>query len=487
MPSRQTTRSGLLSDVARHLILPSGIVSTGWRAVREKAAQVGIEYDEWQDGLGRAILAKRKDGQYAAGIGGVFISICRQVGKTFTIGSMIVMLCILFPNLKVLWTAHRTRTASETFKSLQGIVGRKSIAPFVAAIRRTNGEQEIEFTNGSRIMFGARESGFGRGFDDVDVLVFDECQILTEKALDDMIPATNAAANALVLYMGTPPKPTDQAEVFKARRREALSGAAEDMVFVEVSADPDADSEDRGQWRKANPSYPHRTPESSILRMKRQLGDESFRREGMGIWDDDMPGSRLISKREWDATGVLEPPADGLRSFGVAFSRDGSRLALAGCVKHTGGLHVELVDHFEGDVDDGIAALADWLAERKDVTAQIVMAGAAGSPVLYQALRDRGVPKPVLVVASTAQYQTGNAMFHDGIKDESITHLLIDGQSRLDASVAVCDKKAARNGGWGWSATTHDGDETPLEAGSAAVYGARTSKRKPGRRAEVIL
>ena len=487
MPSRRTTRSGPLSEVARHLILPSGIVSTGWRAVREKAAQVGIVYDEWQDGLGRAILAKRADGQYAAGIGGVFISICRQVGKTFTIGSMIVMLCILFPGLKVLWTAHRTRTASETFKSMQGIVNRKALASFVAAIRRTNGEQEIEFTNGSRIMFGARESGFGRGFDDVDVLVFDECQILTEKALDDMIPATNAADNALVLYMGTPPKPTDQAEVFKARRREALSGTAEDMVFVEVSADADADSDDRAQWRKANPSYPHRTPESAILRMKRQLGDESFRREGLGIWDDDMPGSRLISAREWADTGVLEPPADGLRSFGVAFSRDGSRLALAGCVKHADGLHVELVDHFEGDVDDGIAALADWLAERKDVTAQIVMAGAAGAPVLYQALRDRGVPKPVLLVASTAQYQAGNAMFHDGIKDGSVTHTAIEGQARLDASIAVCDKVAARNGGWGWKATTHDGDETPVEAASAAVYGARTSKRKPGRKAEVIL
>ena len=33
----------------------------------------------------------------------------------------------------------------------------------------------------------------------------DEAQILTEKAMEDMVPATNAAPNGLVLMMGTPP------------------------------------------------------------------------------------------------------------------------------------------------------------------------------------------------------------------------------------------------------------------------------------------
>ena len=39
----------------------------------------------------------------------------RQVGKTFWVGAMIVALCTLFPGLTVLWTAHRTRTATRTF------------------------------------------------------------------------------------------------------------------------------------------------------------------------------------------------------------------------------------------------------------------------------------------------------------------------------------------------------------------------------------
>ena len=84
-----------LSDVARHVVLPKGIVSTSWPRVKAQARLCGIEYDDWQDGLGRCMLGKQRNGLYAAGIGGVVISICRQVGKTFTIGTMIVMLCIL--------------------------------------------------------------------------------------------------------------------------------------------------------------------------------------------------------------------------------------------------------------------------------------------------------------------------------------------------------------------------------------------------------
>ncbi len=199
--------------------------------------------------------------------------------------------------LKVLWTAHRTRTSDETFKFMCALVRRKAISRFVdGEPRRANGQQEIVFVNGSRIMFGVRENGFGRGFDSVDIEVFDEAQILTERALDDMIPATNAARNPLIAYMGTSPKPSDPSEVFSMRRDEALKGDSADMLYVEFSADKDADLNDRRQWAVANPSYPHRTGEAAILRMKKNLGDDSFRREGLGIWDETTVSSAINPK-----------------------------------------------------------------------------------------------------------------------------------------------------------------------------------------------
>ncbi|EUA66061.1 hypothetical protein I541_5677 [Mycobacteroides abscessus] len=59
------------------------------------------------------------------------------------------------------------------------------------------------FTNGSRILFGARESGFGRGFSDVDILVFDEAQIMTEGTLEDMAQRRTWLRNPLTFMMGT--------------------------------------------------------------------------------------------------------------------------------------------------------------------------------------------------------------------------------------------------------------------------------------------
>ncbi|MDK7123247.1 terminase, partial [Pauljensenia sp. UMB6358] len=78
----------------------------------------------------------------------------------------------------MLWTAHRSKTSGETFKSMQGIVNRPQLRRFVASIRRANGQEAIEFVNGSRVLFGAREQGFGRGFAEVDIEVYDEAQIL---------------------------------------------------------------------------------------------------------------------------------------------------------------------------------------------------------------------------------------------------------------------------------------------------------------------
>src|SRR5512139_2765601 len=90
---RPPTKPGRLSDLARHVVLPSGITSTGWPAVRDLLGDFGISFDEWQDGLGRAILAKRADGIYAATVGGVVLSIPRQVAKTFFVSRLLVALC----------------------------------------------------------------------------------------------------------------------------------------------------------------------------------------------------------------------------------------------------------------------------------------------------------------------------------------------------------------------------------------------------------
>lgn len=475
--------SSRLSDLARHLVLPDGIVSTAWPSVAAQLKRMETPLDPWQQGLVTAALGKRADGLYAAGIGGVVASIPRQVGKTYTIGALCFALAMVTPGTLILWTAHRTRTHAETFGSMAGMAERPSIKPHVASVRRANGEQMIVFRNGSRILFGARESGFGRGFAKVDVLIFDEAQILTEKAMEDMVPATNAAPNGLVFMIGTPPRPSDPGEVFTLRREAALSGDDPDVMYVELSADEGANPDDRAAWRRANPSYPHRTGEGAILRMRKLLGSvESFRREGLGIWDKRQVGRRAFPAGVW-AKRVGDAPASGVRSFGVKFTPDGSHVAVAGAIKSADGrVHVDGIR--EAPMSDGTQWLVDFLVERKDSAAQIVIDGKSGVGYLVNALRAEGVGKLTIQVPTVDQAIAAHGMLDRAVVQGEFTHSAQDDLSE-QAEHAI-RREIGKAGGFGWAPEHEDGSVALLDAVTLAFYAAKTTKRNPGRRQQFL-
>lgn len=511
-PTPQTKRSTRkLSDVARHVVVPSGVVSTGFPAVEKRIAEFGERFDEWQRGIGQLALSKRENSEYACTVGGITLSIPRQVAKTFLVSRIVFAMCTLFPGLMVIWTAHRTRTSNETFVKMKGLAAKAKVRPYIENVRSTNGEQEISFKNGSRILFGARESGFGRGFDEVDIEVFDEAQILTERALEDMIAATNQSRHehgALVFFMGTPPRPIDPGEAFKARRREAtavqaLRDSGEevefDSMYVECSADRNADPDDRAQWRKANPSFPDRTPLRSMLRLRKMLPSvESWLREALGIWDSDDSGSRLVSAELWERQGrdaeqvTALRAAEANRTFGITFSLDGKRVAVAGGMKHAGGAHAEVVDGFSGHMSEGLDALAAWLAEepRREKTALYAISGRSHAEVLSRKLVDLGVPRKAVHILNSPEYFAACSMYEVGLRDGSVTRSADESanQELLDRSVAVCDKKLRGTAGsWSWEVTVPGGDETPLEAVSVAVWAALTTKRRPGRKSRAVV
>ncbi|MCC3277524.1 hypothetical protein LJ753_16795 [Arthrobacter sp. zg-Y20] len=482
-----SVRSGdpKLSEVARHLILPSGIVSSDFPLLAVQLERMQTPLDEWQRGLMMSVLAKREDGMYACGIGGAVISIPRQVGKTYTIGALIFALCAQNPGMLVLWSAHRVRTHNETFKSMDAMSQRPAVRPYVRRVLTGAGTEAVEFTNGSRILFGARESGFGRGFAKVDVLVLDEAQILTEKAMEDMVPATNAAPNGLVLMMGTPPRPADPGEVFINRRAAALSGEDEDVLYVEFSADPGANPDDRKQWRIANPSHPRRTTETAILRMRKLLGSaESFLREGLGIWDEAALTKKAIKPATWAARKVVPDavPEDGRRVYAVRFAVDGSGVALAAAMRpEQGPVHVEGIK--VASMGEGTRWLVDWLLDRHAKAAQIVIDGKSGVGYLVNALIEGGVPKTVILTPGTDAVVAAHSMLESAINSNEITH---SGQKELDDQVRVAEKrKIGSTGGFGWAAP--DGESvTLLDAVTLAHWGAKTTKRRPGRKASFL-
>ncbi|ASR86744.1 terminase [Mycobacterium phage Findley] len=463
--------SAPLSEVARHVIAPDGIVSTAWPSVRATCDAMGLGFDLWQDDLGKLICAKRSDGLYAADM--FAMSIPRQTGKTHLLGALVFALCIKTPNTTVIWTAHRTRTAAETFRSMQGLAKRDKIAPHILNVHTGNGKEAVLFKNGSRILFGARERGFGRGFAGVDVLIFDEAQILTENAMDDMVPATNAAPNPLILLAGTPPKPTDPGEVFTVLRADALAGDVDDVGFVEISADEDADPDDRSQWRKMNPSYPHRTSARAILRMRKALGDDSFKREAMGIWPKINVHQAVVKPARWRELIDLGPEDRvAPNALGVDMSH-GLAISVGACwLMDDEARHVE-----EVWAGTDTAAVVDWIAERAGRRTPVLIDSVSPAAALAPELKARKVKVKLTGAADMAK---GCGLFENGINADTLTH---GDQPALNDALGGARKRPIRDaGGWGWDRRDPSCVIHPLVAVSLALLGAADGKpRRAGR------
>ncbi|WP_051179729.1 DEAD/DEAH box helicase family protein [Nocardia concava] len=463
-----------LSEVARHVVAPEGIRSTGWPSVRDTCRRLGWGFDRWQDGAGRLILAKRADGLYAADT--VVISIPRQVGKTYLIGCIIFALCLLFPRLTVIWTAHRKTTAAETFEAFDAMAQRPKVAPHIRQVLRGKGDEKIIFNNRSRILFGARESGFGRGFSKVDVLVFDEAQILTDATLEDMAAAQNVAPNPLTFMMGTPPRPKDPGEAFTLMRQEALDGEADGSLYIEISADRGADLMDRAQWRKANPSFPKRTSERAMLRLRKKLkAEESWAREAMGIWDELDRHRPLVSARAWTAMAAPGPD-DGTKpnALGVDMSHD-KQISISACW-----LGEEEQAHGE-EIWAGLDtdAAANWIAERAGRRIPIVIDNMSPASELAPRLRAK---RCRVITTSGPDMAKACGQLHSKIRADRFTHA--DQEATANAMAAARKRPIGTAGGWGWDQRDETAFIAPIVSMTLALFGALATtkpKRSTGR------
>lgn len=320
-----------LSEVSKKLVIPQGITGSYWPRLRQTCTQkLGITLDRWQDDVNGLALAKRADGTLAHTISGLGMSIARQAGKTFTITSLNFSLCVEYPGLLCIWSAHHSATHEQTFIAMQGFAKRTKIEPFIKKVYTGSGEEEVRFFNGSRILFGARERGFGRGIPGVDVLISDEGQIMSQRAMENMLATMNTSRLGLHIYCGTPPKPGDNSENWLRMRDEAWSGESTDLAWVEFGADDGADLDDREQWGKANPSYPHRTPFVAFLRLRKKLSDDGFRREALGLYDES-EGSVFDVVRWADLKDLeINAPSQAALMVDVSPDRRWSSIGIAG-------------------------------------------------------------------------------------------------------------------------------------------------------------
>lgn len=492
MPKSQTaTSTPRLSEFARSFVFPKTITKTVWTRVEAKGLEIGLGFDWWQRQLGTVCLGYDDKGKFAATVGGIGLSIPRQVGKTYFVLALLFILAILFPGFQAVWTSHHLATTNKTLTTARGMARRKKIAPHIRTVRTSHGEGAVEFSNGSIIMFGARSQGFGRGFDKIDCEVFDEAQILDTKALEDMIAATmqtQISYGALLFFMGTPPRPGDKSDAFEGRRTKALDGKAKNAVWLEISADPKSDVNDEAQYPFMNPSFPKRTPIESIERLRENLvDDDSWNREGRGVWDS-LVSSRVIDEITWEKQGDPASMAIDRLTLSIEVPPDRSRAAvgLAG-LRPDGRWHVELDEERKG-VDWAVA----WVkarAEKNRLHAVVVdeMSG------LVEKRRDRHylIGTDILVTLAAAEGRDmaiACSKFYDGIHDGSVFHT---NQPQVNVSLSVATKRPLA-GSWAWNRKDATSNISPVVAETLALWGAqndnvnRPTRRTDSRRAVVL-
>lgn len=488
----------------RALVEPKGARANSWEDVADLSSRAGIVLDGWQEIILRAAMGERSDNTWAAKRVGV--SVPRQNGKSQLLVARALAGVLLFGEKKIVISAHQADTARESFSKLVEILeadGNEWLMERVKpnGIMNAINRESVKFRNGATIQFKARTGSGGRGFSS-DCLMLDEAQRLKRPAWVSINSTMSAMANPQVWLLGTPPTREDveaqMGEVFASVRSSAPVSTAtawcewgaktSDPNFAEVMKPaPRAwTPELEALCWSANPAWNTRINHDVVQGEAESYTSEELAQDRMGVWLDDLGGggTRAISDEAWRDTRVDDYPTDGVPSYAVAFSLDGSRLALGGGFKTETSIHLELIDAFRGTVSQvGLAPLADWFMEevpaggpRWKSAAAIVLSGSAGAAVLKQMLIERGVRARTIRVANTPEYLTACGMLDEGVKAKTVTHRNSEGQAALDASISITDKD--KRGGW--LSTVPDGDETPVEAISLALWGAKTFKQRSG-------
>ncbi|WP_370625578.1 hypothetical protein [Corynebacterium sp. TAE3-ERU2] len=439
------------------------------------AAAFGLIADEWQEGIVTGVCARGVDGRLTAKRVG--ISIPRQNGKNGAL-EIIELGQMVLEGRKVLHSAHEVKTGRKAFRRLAAFFeDRPELSRMVKEIRRVNGQESIELSNGGSCEFIARSKSSGRGYS-VDTLVLDEAQQLSDEALEALMPtiASGPAGMPQIIMLGTPPEPTDiSGEVFRRTHDEAHTKPASDLWWCEFSVlvdpeGPEIDADDVDLWYQANPALGGRLEIETVMSERAVMADASFRRERLGMWEQERT-ARVLPLEDWKACADPNLADSGepvVFAVDISPQRDQASIAAAGLT--TDGLPwVDVVEHRRGAVDWVVPRLKAILETQEARAVMIDVLSPAGSlidPLEVEGITVSRIGSNILAM--------GCGQFYDAVMAHAMRHL---DQTNLSLAVAAARKRKLGDS-WAWSRANIDADITPLVAATMAMSGLRAQKVK---------
>lgn len=444
------------------------------------SASLGLTLDPWQETVLRAGLGERAGGQWAAHQVGV--SAPRQNGKSQLIVARAITGALLFGERLIVISAHQQDTARETFSKFleqiennPGLEARLYGGSIRTGVMNALNREHIKFANGATVKFKARSGAGGRGFS-ADCLFLDEAQRLSPQAWASINSTMSARTNPQVWLLGTPPTPDDDGVVFGRIRDSAVARSAQSLAWCEWAAEPGDDPALEETRAKANPAWYQRINHEVVQGEYETYTPEQFALERLGIWPAggaSMPPA--IDIEAWDNQKSTPPEGKGRVAYGVKFSPDGARVALAAALRVSDDEpdFIEVID--EGSTSRGMAQLVDWLVARWRDCDQIVIDGKGGAGVLNERLLEAGVKSRVIHRPTWDAVVTGNTALVEGIREARVTHA---GDSATRECVAGAARENRGRTGWGFAPNAPDIDVTPVEAIALALSGLPTKGAK---------
>ena len=454
---------------------------------------IGMPLDDFQQILLDAWLGKDENGNYNCTSAGV--SLARQNGKNVAIEAR-ELYGLLINGERILHTAHQLRTARRSFRRLAAMFQDKAHPEIMATVRKIRyglGEESIELTNGGIIEFTSRSRQVARGFEGISLVVFDEAQELSEEAVEAILATLSASKTGTrqVIYAGTPCYPGCAGTVFKRFRENALAAKpGAPVAWHEWGVGSvhlkDIDLQNRDLWRQANPALlTGRLTEEFTAQELATLSPDGFARERLGAWleavVEEAAVDPAIDPEVWQACRSTEQRPEGKTAYGVKFSADGSRVALAGAVLPKDGPgRISVIE--TADMAQGLSWLSEWLNARYKQASAVAIDGRNGADVLINMLRPAGggtwVVKDSLTKPTAQDMTTAASLLLNELRERRITWYA--GQEALN-DAALCATKRKIGQGWGFGGP----DAELIEACSLALWACKTTKRNPQKKMRI--
>lgn len=447
--------------------------SLGVEAI-ELAKTCGLVLDEEQILVLSALLARRRDGRFAAFEVGMVQP--RQNGKGGVIEARELAGIVLVPSDRFLiHSAHEYPTAQEAFLRMQILLETGGIP--ILRVRTAHGEQGFDLPGGKRLRYRTRTKGGGRGFSG-DFLALDEAMELPESALSALLPTLSARDNPQVFLTGSAPDQNVQTNaVVLARLRErAMAGKAKRLAFFEWSLPfehpelvPAEVLGDPAQWAKVNTALGRRITEEHVASEFGSMTARAFAIERLGVGDwpaTDADSGGVIDLAKWneleDQDSEIHDPI--VLSWDVSPDRHGAIAAAGRNARGQG--HLEIVDARQGT--SWLPERLAGLAEKSQPLAILCDERGPGAHLIEQVrelLEDRGFELTVVNAQENAQ---ACAALVDAVEEQTFRHL---GDERLTNAIRGASTRPLGDS-FSWARRSSSVNIAPLFAATLALWDA---------------